>query len=281
MKKGNEKKAKRQGKSKRFSARASLIASGQFAKQWKFFNVIGQKVSIAQKVVKYTPIEKLTDAFIFLLAGAKGLYEVNKRVRPDTMLQLALVKAREVGLVLSPYPYLMPTLHIGVRSRKKNGQWSYHLLVTNLSLEHFQQLYYLPKIWTPCPEPILWFALWVYDLRGGGCETEFKADKQGLGMTKRNKKQFCAQQMLQMLADLAHNLCIWVKTALASRRRRFAPLGILRLVRDVFTISGQVVLDAKGNIKQILLNQSDPLADDFQQGIQPFLNGITVNLGKI
>ena len=89
MKKRNKKKAKGQGKSKRFSARASLIAIGQFTKQWKLFDVIKEKVTIAQKVVKHTPIEKLTDAFIGILAGARGLYEVNKRVRSDFCLQLA------------------------------------------------------------------------------------------------------------------------------------------------------------------------------------------------
>ena len=77
MKKCNKKKAKGKGKSKRFSVRASLIAIGQFAKQWKFFDVIKEKVTIGQKVVKHTPIEKLTDAFVCILAGARGLYEVN------------------------------------------------------------------------------------------------------------------------------------------------------------------------------------------------------------
>jgi hypothetical protein len=47
MKKSNKKKAKGQGKSKRFSARASLIAIGQFAKQWRFFDLIKEKVTIA------------------------------------------------------------------------------------------------------------------------------------------------------------------------------------------------------------------------------------------
>jgi len=31
-----------------------------------------------------------------------------------------------------------------------------------------------------------------YDQRGGGIETSFKGDKQGLGMNKRNKKHFAA-----------------------------------------------------------------------------------------
>lgn len=33
------------------------------------------------------PIEKLTDAFIAILAGAQGLCEVNRRVRADAALQ--------------------------------------------------------------------------------------------------------------------------------------------------------------------------------------------------
>lgn len=462
MKKRSEKKGKRQGKSKHFSARASLIAVGQFAERFKLFDIISQRVAIPQKVVKHTPIEKLTDAFISILAGAKGLYEVNKRVRSDFLLQLAFgrttcaeqstisetlnavtkdnarqteasvrliyqqqshgyrhdypkqfqmldidmsgmpcgkkaelaskgyfahqknrrgrqlgrvvasryrevvtsavydgktqlnralqplvfaaeavldldvekrqrtiirtdagggrdedinfllsrdylfitkaysakraekvcrsvtmwhndpkVNGREVGLVQSPHPYIKPTTQIGIRSLKKNGTFSYHLLVLNLPLEVFNQIYVLPAMWQGCQNPMVWFAIGVYDLRGGGCETELKADKGGLGITKRNKKKFEAQQMLVLLADLAHNLCIWAKGALVRGGGRFSPLGIVRLVRDVFTICGQVVLDAEGHITEIILNKSDPFASDFQQGIQPFLNGITVNLGKI
>jgi len=158
-------------------------------------------------------------------------------------------------------------------------------------LEQFQQFYYLPGIWHNLAEPILWYALGVYDLRGGGCETEFKADKQGLGINKRNKNKFHAQQMLVLLAvrrsrpllfaDLAHNLCIWVKDVLARQSSKFLPLGILRLVRDVFTISGKIDLDAYGNINRIILNNKDPFALHFKQAIQPVLNGITVNLGEI
>jgi len=86
MKKRNKKKTKGQVKSSSFSARASLIAIGQFAQRWQFFSVIKEKVTIAQKVIKHTPIQKLADAFICILAGGKGLYEVNKRVRSDFML---------------------------------------------------------------------------------------------------------------------------------------------------------------------------------------------------
>jgi hypothetical protein len=50
-----------------------------------------------------------------------------------------------------------------------------------------------------------------YDQRGGGIETAFKGDKQGLGLTKRNKKRFEAQHMLVLLGSLAHHAVIWAR----------------------------------------------------------------------
>ena len=139
----------------------------------------------------------------------------------------------------------------------------------------------LPPIYHHLPEPIMWLAIEFYDQRGGGIETEFKADKQGLGITKRNKKKLIAQQMLVLLADLAHHLIIWASGALGKTSGREDPYGIFRFVRDVFTIAGTIRLSAKGTILEITLNKGDPLADDFQQAIQPLLDGIVVNLGKI
>jgi hypothetical protein len=46
-------------------------------------------VQIRQKTVKHTPIDKLTDALISLLAGAHGLVEINTRLRADPGLQRA------------------------------------------------------------------------------------------------------------------------------------------------------------------------------------------------
>jgi hypothetical protein len=186
----------------------------------------------------------------------------------------------KVGWIQTPHPYDAPTQQIGVRSRCKNGSFSHHLLVIHLSEEHFRQVCYLPPLWEKQPQPLLWFAYGCYDFRGGGIETEIKADKQGLGITKRNKQKFSAQQMLMGLADLAHNLVIWVNDALAKQRGWFAQVGIFRMVRALFTIAGQVVCDSSGTITHLVLNKDDPFADDFQQAIQPLLNGMNVNLGK-
>jgi len=72
-----------------FTARAPLVAIGIKVHRSGLLQPIFQKVRIAQKKVKFSPTEKLVDALIAMLAGAHGLVEVNKRVRPDIALQRA------------------------------------------------------------------------------------------------------------------------------------------------------------------------------------------------
>ena len=73
----------------RFTAYASLIGIGIQVEARHVFKPIAHHVEIAQKVVRYTPEDKLKDGFINLLAGAHGMVEVNKRVRSDVGLQRA------------------------------------------------------------------------------------------------------------------------------------------------------------------------------------------------
>ena len=56
-----------------FTGCASLAALGVKLKHLDLFGPIRKTVQIAQKTVKHTPIDKLYDAFISLLAGAHGL----------------------------------------------------------------------------------------------------------------------------------------------------------------------------------------------------------------
>ncbi|GHO64017.1 hypothetical protein KSC_029090 [Ktedonobacter sp. SOSP1-52] len=72
-----------------FSACATLAAIGAKLKQLDLFGPIRTQVQIKQKTVKYTPIDKLMDALISLLAGAHGLVEINTRLRTDIGLQRA------------------------------------------------------------------------------------------------------------------------------------------------------------------------------------------------
>jgi hypothetical protein len=72
-----------------FSARATLVAIGAKVHAKRVFEPIAERVKIAQKTVKYTPVEKLQDGYINILAGGHGMVEINKRVRPDRALQAA------------------------------------------------------------------------------------------------------------------------------------------------------------------------------------------------
>lgn len=76
-----------------FSVRATLVGLGVKLRKLKVLEPVEQEVQIAQKTVKYTPLEKLRDGLTAILAGAHGLVEINKRVRADSALQMAFGRA--------------------------------------------------------------------------------------------------------------------------------------------------------------------------------------------
>lgn len=71
------------------SARASLALIGNRINQMGVWDTISNYVDIKQKTVIHTPIEKLQDAFINIMAGGHGISEVNQKVRPDKGLSAA------------------------------------------------------------------------------------------------------------------------------------------------------------------------------------------------
>jgi hypothetical protein len=72
-----------------YSPRASLAAVGIKITSLKLLEPVKSKVVILQKSITHTPFQKLTDAFVAILAGAQGLAEINTRVRSDEALQRA------------------------------------------------------------------------------------------------------------------------------------------------------------------------------------------------
>jgi hypothetical protein len=72
-----------------YSPRASLAALGLKIVELKIFEPLYRLINIDQKKVNYSPVDKLIDAFIGILAGAKATYQVNNLVRPDPGLQRA------------------------------------------------------------------------------------------------------------------------------------------------------------------------------------------------
>jgi hypothetical protein len=68
------------------SAHSSLAALGNSLRQRDLLAPIKEQVHIKQKTVKYTPFQKLTDAFLLLLTGAHRMVEINTVVRADVGL---------------------------------------------------------------------------------------------------------------------------------------------------------------------------------------------------
>lgn len=150
---------------------------------------------------------------------------------------------RQVGWVTTPpTEYHRPVQRIAVRTRRNNGQWGIGVLISTLSARMVGHLTGLTIDQLTDPLARLLAYVYFYDLRGGGIETGFKNDNQGLGITKRNKKRFEAQQMLTGLNTLAHNLLTWFQRDAAQRWPAIAQLGLLRLIRDVLHFNGKIFL---------------------------------------
>ena len=78
-----------QSTTRRFTSTVTLAALRTKIRSLDLLDPIAQHVDIAQKAVKFTRVDKLTDAFITILAGAHGLIEVNTLLRSDPALQRA------------------------------------------------------------------------------------------------------------------------------------------------------------------------------------------------
>ncbi len=188
---------------------------------------------------------------------------------------------RSFGWVTEPPTgYVRPVRRIAVRCRRQDGTFAYGVLICSLSAE--QVLAVLGRPSSQAADPVAVLAAYVtfYDQRGGGIETSLKGDKQGLGLTKRSKKRFEAQQMVVLLGSLAHNVVVWARGWLSSPQIQHC--GILRMVRDVFHISGLLRFDAFGSVVEIVLNQRARLARSFICPLQALLVPlhVVVNLGE-
>ena len=176
--------------------------------------------------------------------------------------------------------YVRPVKRIVVRCRRIDGTFAYGVLICSLEAEQVLTLLGWSASQMADPVAVLLAYVTFYDQRGGGIETAFKGDKQGLGLTKRNKKRFEAQHMLVLLGSLVHNVVVWARQWLALPHRR--PLGMVRMVRDVFHVSGFLCFDASDSLVEIVLNHSALLAHRLIYPLQEHLapSSIVVNLGE-
>lgn len=193
------------------------------------------------------------------------------------------VPQREFGWVEAPHNFAAETRQLAVRHRRPDGKWRVRVLVTNLDDATLFWMARQPARKQPSTIQVMQAVMNAYDLRGGGIETANKGSKQGLGITKRNKRSFHAQEMLVLLAQLASNLIIWIRNRMAQRVSFWKGFGHLRMVRDVFHIAGQIMLDAQGKVLQITLARDRAYAARFRAGFAPLLpdNDLWLNLHQI
>jgi len=194
------------------------------------------------------------------------------------------VPGRQVGWVTLPAPeYGRPVRRSAVRCLKKNGQWAVGALISALAPADVIAMTGQPCDRSTDPTAVLLADVSFYDQRGGGVETAFREDKQGLGLTKRSKKRFAAQQMVVYLGTLAHNVLVWARTWLTPALPRLARYGLVRFVRDILGISGFVVCaPGTGDLLRIVLNRDAPLAPALAAALYRLLapDQVTVSSGQ-
>lgn len=106
----------------------------------------------------------------------------------------------------------------------------------------------------------------LYDGRGG-MEVDIKGDKRGLGIEKRRKKSFHAQEALVLLAQLAHNLLVWFRRWFLAKTTA-AGLGVERLVREVLAMPARVETGRWSGKVRLKLPTLHPWARAVAEGIR-------------
>jgi hypothetical protein len=192
------------------------------------------------------------------------------------------VPGRSVGWIEQPHAFARPTLQIAIQSQRAGKKPTRRVLVVSLSQVEVVSMLGATVRYPLDPAQVALAVAHLYDLRGGGAETHNRQDKQGLGLTKRNKKSFQAQEMLVLLAELAHNLIIWVARQLTDVDPHWQGWGILRLIRDVFHIPGCLQLDSRGQPQRLILSRAHPLSGPLLRPLRALVdNELVINLGQI
>jgi len=168
---------------------------------------------------------------------------------------------RELGWPEAPHAYARATQQLVIRHRR-GEQYRYRVLVWNLDEATLAHLAHQPLRHTYDSWQRLCLAAYAYDRRGGGIETSHRNSKQGLGLMKRNKRRFCAQEMLVLLAGLTYNFLTWVRPLLIRVDAHYAHYGPRRLIRDLLQIPGQLDFGSCYQLQRISLARDHPFVED-------------------
>jgi hypothetical protein len=163
---------------------------------------------------------------------------------------------REMAMVLKLHRFCRATRQWVIRTPKEKGGYQYAVLVTTL----------------PDLEPV--DVADAYDGRAM-IEATFCQDKQALGLVTRRQRQWDAQQMVLLLARLAHHLLLWGKQWLSrvpTTRQRLRGYGLVRLLRDVWAVPG-VIRWRRGWMVSVRFSPLHPLATPLQESFSALFRG--------
>jgi hypothetical protein len=163
---------------------------------------------------------------------------------------------REMAAVLRPHRFCRTTRQWVIRTPKEQGSYQYAVVLTTL----------------PDLEPAA-----VADAYDGRAmiEATFCQDKQALGLVKRRQHKWQAQQMVVLLARLAHHLLLWSKRWLSrvpTTRWRLDGYGLVRLLQEGTTVPG-VIRWRRGWMVSVHFDPLHPLAEALQQGFAALFRG--------
>jgi hypothetical protein len=163
---------------------------------------------------------------------------------------------RDIAAVLQPHRFCRTTRPWVIRTPKVKGGYQYAILVTTLlDLEP-----------TALAD--------AYDGRAR-IEASFCQDKQALGLVTRRQRRWEAQQMVLLLARLAHHLLLWGKqwvSRVPTTRRRLQGYGLVRLLRDVWAVPG-VIRWRRGWMVSVRFSPLHPLATPLQASFSALFRG--------
>jgi Transposase DDE domain group 1 len=163
---------------------------------------------------------------------------------------------RAMAAVLRPHRFCRTTRQWVIRTPKDKGGYHYAVLVTSLS-----------EIEPPTVAD-------AYDGRAM-IEATFCQDKQALGLVKRRQHKWEAQQVVLLLARLAHHILLWSKRWLSrvpTTRWRLDGYGLVRLLQEGTTVPG-VIRWRRGWMVSVHFDPLHPLAEALQQGFAALFRG--------
>lgn len=163
---------------------------------------------------------------------------------------------REIAAVLYPHRFCRATRQWVIRTPKEKGGYQYAVLVTTVT----------------DLDPVA-----VADAYDGRAliESSFCQDKQALGLVTRRQRKWEAQQMVLLLARLAHHLLLWGKQWLSrvpTTRQRLQGYGLVRLLRDVWAVPG-VIRWRRGWMVSVRFLPLHPLARALQASFSALFHG--------